>query len=132
MKISSFWGECYTLKHPQSRAITGLIIWWSQSSETWTSPTKITWDRLSDPWKCLGSSPIQWCHVHCVRHHDRSFTNLRKITLEDIQCNRYVDYQDGWMERTKFDSVSVPMIDTNKNNTLNAQWNQMIFSTVSS
>jgi len=38
---------------------------------------------------------------------DLSITHLRHVTLEDIQCDRYVDYGQGWSERTDIGAIDI-------------------------
>ncbi len=54
------------------------------------------------------NSPQDTCRVTFV-DDGRTFTlplnHLRHVTLEDIQCNRYVDYRRGWTERTRSGTI---------------------------
>lgn len=38
---------------------------------------------------------------------DLSITHLRHVTLKDIQCNRYVDYGQGWSARTDIGLINI-------------------------
>jgi len=54
------------------------------------------------------NSSQETCRVTFVLD-GRTFTlplsHLRHLTYEDIQCNRYVDYEHGWTERTKYGTI---------------------------
>jgi len=38
---------------------------------------------------------------------DLSISHLRHVTLKDIQCDRYVDYGEGWSERTDTGAIDI-------------------------
>ena len=38
---------------------------------------------------------------------DLPISHLRHVTLEDIQCDRYVDYGEGWSERTDIGAINI-------------------------